>query len=106
MKVKILKTDKDSKCRLCRSFNEIIHHIVLGCPILAKKAYLDRHNQVAAQLHWNICKEYNIKVKDKWFEHVPDTVTDTPDATIMWDMQVQTDRHNYNSQQTRHNNKR
>lgn len=92
MMVKIMKSDKDPKCRLCRSQNETIHHIVAGCPILAPKAYLDRRNAVAALLHWNMCKKYKIKVKEKWYQHIPDPVIDTPEITIIWDTQVQTDR--------------
>ncbi|KAI5748311.1 hypothetical protein M8J77_024164 [Diaphorina citri] len=92
MKARIMKTGTDPKCRLCRVHNETIHHVVSGCSILAKKEYLERHNKVAAHLHWNICKEFNIEVKDKWYEHSPDPVIDTPDVTIIWDTQVQTDR--------------
>lgn len=37
-----MKTGMDPKCRFCH--NETIHHLVSGCPILAKKAYLHRHS--------------------------------------------------------------
>jgi hypothetical protein len=33
---KILKTEKDNKCRLCHQFGESIDHIISACPILAK----------------------------------------------------------------------
>jgi len=92
IKAKIMKTHTDQKCRLCRSHDETIHHVISGCPILAKKAYLERHNTVAAHLHWNICREYGIKVNDKWYKHNPDPVINTPDTTIIWDSQVTTDR--------------
>ena len=92
VKAKIMKTGNDPKCRLCRSFSETIHHIVAGCPILAKKEYLERHNTVAKQLHWNICKHYNIEVNDKWYLHTPDPVVDLEEVTIIWDAQIQTDR--------------
>uniref|UniRef100_A0A8D8ZI32 Uncharacterized protein n=1 Tax=Cacopsylla melanoneura TaxID=428564 RepID=A0A8D8ZI32_9HEMI len=92
MKVKIMKTGKDPMCRLCRTHNETIHHIVSGCPILAKKAYLDRHNLVAAHLHYNICKAFKIEVREKWYQHTPEPVINTPEVTIIWDTQVQTDR--------------
>lgn len=92
MKARIMRTGNDPKCRLCRTHNETIHHVVSGCPILAKNAYLDRHNIVAAQLHWNICREFKIEVEDRWYKHKPDPVINTPEVTIIWDMQVQTDR--------------
>ena len=34
---KILNTETDSKCRLCKQFDEPIEHIILACPILAKE---------------------------------------------------------------------
>jgi hypothetical protein len=34
---KILKTETDSKCRLCHQFDETIDHIISACPILAKE---------------------------------------------------------------------
>lgn len=92
MRTKIIKTGTDPKCRLCRIHNETTHHVVSGCPILAKRAYLERHNFVAAHLHYNICKAYNITVGEKWYEHVPEAVVNTQDVTIIWDTQVQTDR--------------
>lgn len=92
IKAKIMKSGTDQKCRLCRTFSETIHHIVSGCPILAKKVYVERHNTVAKQLHWSICKYYKIDVNKKWYQHTPDPVVDTEDVTIIWDMQIQTDR--------------
>jgi hypothetical protein len=51
---KILKTETDSKCRLCQKFDETIDHIISACPILAKEQYIKRHDSVCAQLHFNI----------------------------------------------------
>jgi hypothetical protein len=33
---KILKTETDSKCRLCHQFDETINRFISACPILAK----------------------------------------------------------------------
>jgi len=52
---KILNTETDSKCRLCQQFDETIDHIISACPILAKEQYIQRHDRVCAQLHFNIC---------------------------------------------------
>jgi hypothetical protein len=42
---KILNTERDSKCRLCKQFDETIDHIIPTCPILAKEQYIKRHAQ-------------------------------------------------------------
>ena len=54
----IMKTEKDSKCRICDQHTETIDHIISGCPILAKKDYLERHNKVAQYIHYEVCKFY------------------------------------------------
>ena len=41
---------------------------------------------------WKILQYFNIKTTDKWYEHKPDTVTENEEVTILWDMQVHTDR--------------
>ena len=43
-------------------------------------------------MHWKILKHYNIKANDKWHEHQPETVTENKKVTILWDMQVHTDK--------------
>ena len=89
---KILKDGTDPMCRICGKNQETIDHLVSGCSEFAKTEYIHRHNKAAAYLHWAICKHYNIAVKDKYYEHEPSTVEDNEEATIMWDMPIQTDR--------------
>ena len=43
-------------------------------------------------MHWKILKHYNIKANDKWYEHQPETVTENEKVTLLWDMQVLTDK--------------
>ena len=85
----------DSKCRMCADKEETIDHIVSGCEILAKTEYLERHNKAARYLHWNICKDLGIEVKDQWYKHEPETVIHNHDnnITVLWDMPIHTDRH-------------
>ena len=86
------KPDVDPKCRLCGRFDETIDHLVSGCPELAKTEYIHRHNKAAAHMHWKICKEFGIEVKERWYEHEPKTVTWNESVTIPWDMPIHTDR--------------
>ena len=49
--------------------------MISGCQTLAAGKYLNRHNQVAAQLHLDICKHYAIKVDAQhWYQHNPEQV--------------------------------
>ena len=50
------------------------------------------HNKAAAHMHWKICKEFGIEVKERWYEHEPKTVTENDSVTILWDMAIHTDR--------------
>ena len=43
-------------------------------------------------MHWKILQSFNINTTDKWYEHKPDTVTGNEKFTVLWDMQVHTDR--------------
>ena len=64
-----------------------MEHIISRCQTLAVDQYLNRHNQVAAQLHKDICRHYGMKVEEDccmmWNEK----------ATILWDSPIITDRH-------------
>ena len=86
------KPDVDPKCRLCGRFDYTIDHLVSGCPELAKTEYIHHHNKAAAHIHWKICKEFGIEVKERWYEHEPKTVTENDSVTILWDMPIHTDR--------------
>ena len=84
----------ESKCRMCSQHEETVDHIVSGCEVLAKTEYISRHNNAAAYLHWSVCKDHDLKITDKWYQHTPETVIHNKDnnLTIMWDMSVNTDR--------------
>ena len=84
----------ESKCRIRSQHEETVDHIVSGCEVLAKTEYISRHNNTAACLNWSICKDHDIEITDKWYQHQPETVMHNNDnnITIMWDMPVNTDR--------------
>ncbi|KAF2890058.1 hypothetical protein ILUMI_16115 [Ignelater luminosus] len=91
-KKNILRQNVNSKCRLREEYEETTEHIKAGCTILAKHEYIKRHDQVCRNLHYNICKEYGIKVGKKWYEHNPQPVIEAGETIIMWNKQIQTDR--------------
>jgi hypothetical protein len=92
---KILKTEKDNKCRLCLQFEETVDRIMPECPILTKEQYIERRGRVCALLHFNICKELGVKLDNElWYEHAPISgeTSQVDKVTILWKQQVQTDR--------------
>jgi hypothetical protein len=44
-KRKILKEEVESRCRLCKEYEETIDHLIPGCPILAKNEYVIRYDK-------------------------------------------------------------
>ncbi|CAH3171450.1 unnamed protein product [Porites evermanni] len=44
---------------------DTIDQLVSGCPELAKNEYIHRFNKAAAHMHWKICKEFVIEVKER-----------------------------------------
>ena len=59
---KILQTEVGSKCRLCKQFDDTVEHVITACPLLAKEQYMQRHDTLCSQLHFNICKEIVVKL--------------------------------------------
>ena len=83
---KIIKDETDPKCRMSKEFEETIDHILSGCPVLAKTEYIQRHDRAAGYLHWKTLKHYHIPTAGKWYDHIPETVTENDSATILWNM--------------------
>ena len=91
IEAQIYHTRQDPRCRLCKEAPETIQHITAGCKMLAGKAYMERHNQVAGIVYRNICVEYGLETpRSKW--ETPPKVIENDRAKILWDFQIQTDR--------------
>jgi hypothetical protein len=93
----ILKQPVDSKCRLCYKGEEHVSHIVSGCSMLVGKQYLERHNRVATYIHWQLLKQANFNVTEKWYQHQPRSVEENDNMVIMWDFPIITDRTIYSN---------
>ena len=90
---KILGQDCDSKCRICHVGDEIMAHLLSGCPVLAATEYIWRHDRIDKYIHLQMCKEFNIETTtDKWYEHQPPDVVENEEVSILWDMPIHTDR--------------
>ena len=92
----IIKDGTGPMCSICNRYDETIDHIVFGCPGLAglysrpiifKDTTWPRFVYVRRQSQHD-----NIQVSGKWYEHEPATVTGNEEATLLWNMQIHTDR--------------
>ncbi|KAM9816571.1 carbohydrate sulfotransferase 6 isoform X4 [Syngnathus typhle] len=91
IEAKIYHTRQDPRCRLCKEAPETVQHITAGCKMLAGKANMERHNQVAGIVYRNICAEYGLEApSSKW--EAPPKVAENGRAKILWDFQIQTDK--------------
>jgi hypothetical protein len=60
-KGKILKEEIESRCRLCKEYEETVYHLTPACPSLAKNEHVIRHDKVCTHLHYSICKTLALK---------------------------------------------
>jgi hypothetical protein len=88
----ILKEEIESRCRLCKEYEETIDHLTSRCPILAKNEYVIRHDKVCTHLHYSMCKTLGIETTENWYSQIPKLVCQHEDITVLWNQGVQTDR--------------
>ena len=88
----IVKCRESDLCRICHKESETTFHILAGCDTLAKKEYLERHNNVARYIHYEICKSYKIQTGSKWHMHNSKEVILDKRVEILWDMVINTNR--------------
>ena len=62
-KAKIDKSQGDSLCRVCRTVDESIDYIVVGCSDLTQKEYKRRHDNLGKIVHWKIARKCNLILK-------------------------------------------
>ncbi|TWW67382.1 hypothetical protein D4764_02G0004230 [Takifugu flavidus] len=91
IEARVYHTRQDPRCRLCGDAPETVQHITAGCKMLAGKAYMERHNQVAGIVYRNICTEYGLEVPGTRWE-TPPKVVENEQTKILWDFQIQTDK--------------
>ena len=91
-KIRIEKQRGDSTCRLCGEREETIMHVLSECKKIAQTEYKKRHDKVATWTHWRLCQIYNLPHSNNWYEHLAETVIETPQVKILWDFNIQTDK--------------
>jgi hypothetical protein len=80
---KILKQEVESRCQLCKEYEETIDHLTLGCPTMAKNEYIIQHDKVCTHLHYSICKKLGSETTENWYSHIFMSVTEHEYKSIM-----------------------
>ena len=86
-----IKTQQNSKCRLCDDRDETINHIISECCKLAQKEYKTRHDWVGMVIHWEMCKKYKFDHTNKWYMNKPIPVPENYTHKRLWDFDIHTD---------------
>ena len=68
-----------------RREGESVNHILCKCKKLAQREYKQRHENIAKVVRWKLCEKYHLEKKDKWYEHVPDSVSKNDEVKLLWD---------------------
>ena len=79
-------------CRLCGSKEETVDHLASSCSKIAQTDYKARHDKVAANLHWSLCKQFGFNRTDKWWEHRAEKALENDEFKLLWDYDIQVDR--------------
>ena len=80
-------------CRMCGNRGETVDHILNYCPVLARKAYVDRHDSVVKLLHWAICAHHQAPGLSSIARHqLVHTVQLSGGHTVLWEVSVPTDK--------------
>ena len=90
----ILKKGAIGKCIICHIQPRLWGNIISRCQTLAAEKYLNRHNQVTAQLHTEICKHYGIKVDAQhWYQNSSELATENDKVTMIRDSLIISNRY-------------
>ena len=96
--MKMAKLSNDDKCRFCKTETESSSHLLSGCKtLLAEGYYTQRHNKLCKYIHWILCKEYQLPLEEKVWEHEPADICGNEEVTIYYDKVLPTGRYIENS---------
>ena len=74
IKVRIDKTQQNTKCRLFGDRDETNNHMISECSKLAQKEYKTRHDWVGKVINWKMYKRFKFDHTNKWYMHNPASV--------------------------------
>ena len=79
----------DSTCRICHQFPETVEHILAGCPGLAQRQYLWRHNDALKRVLNVILLQHGLREKPQG-PYQPNSYYCNDEIEIMWDCSTTT----------------
>ena len=88
IKVRIDKTQQNSKCRLCGDRDETINHIIIECSKLAQNEYKARHDWVGNVIQWEMCRKFQFDHTNKLYIHNPAPVLKNDKHKLLWDFNI------------------
>ena len=63
------KREVSPLCRMCGKAPETAMYIVSAYSKIAQTWFPERHDRVAARVHWELSRKYGIECAEKWYEH-------------------------------------
>ena len=87
----ILKTQQNSRCRLCGERDKTINHRISECSKLAKKVYKNRYDWLGKVIHWEFCKNLKFDLTSERYMHNPAPGIVNEAHKLFRDFEIQTD---------------
>ena len=81
-------TGQDTGCRKCRGAIETIEHVVSCCKHWLTTLYIDRHDSVARNIHYILCRKY--EVQPPHYTQRINPVIETDSIRLYWNQPIQT----------------
>ena len=91
VKVRIDKTQQNSRCTWYGDRDEMINHIISECSKLARREDKTRHDWVGKGIHWELCKKSKFDHTNKWYMYDPESVQENETHKPLCDFEIQTD---------------
>ena len=83
---------QEDVCRKCGAVGETIDHLLNCCPVLAKHAYIARHDHLVHLLHWAICAQHGVPSSCRPAHHqLVHTVKLPGGGSLLWEVSLPTD---------------
>lgn len=70
--------------RICGYGRERIDPILFGCPLLAMKEYIHRHDGVRIYVRWKLWQYYGTVIENRWYRRMPENEKEA----IVWDLAI------------------